>query len=171
MTGPDVHALLDRLLPAEQRRLWVAGEWRDAEGGDTFEVVDPADGQLLARVADGSVTDAVEALDAAVAAQADWAATAPRERGEILRSAFELIASRADDLATLMSLELGKAVATLRELLHHVRLRRLVIHGVHRRREAEPSAVLKIRISEEIRRVAAGRWRGSVQHRAGEPAH
>ncbi len=73
MTGPDVHALLDRLLPAEQRRLWVAGEWRDAEGGDTFEVVDPADGQLLARVADGSVTDAVEALDAAVAAQADWA--------------------------------------------------------------------------------------------------
>ncbi len=111
MTGPDVHALLDRLLPAEQRRLWVAGEWRDAEGGDTFEVVDPADGQLLARGADGSVTDAVEALDAAVAAQADWAATAPRERGEILRSAFELIASRADDLAMLMSLEMGKAVA------------------------------------------------------------
>ena len=111
MTGPDVHALLDRLLPAEQRRLWVAGEWRDAEGGDTFEVVDPADGQLLARVADGSVTDAVEALDAAVAAQADWAATPPRERGEILRSAFELIASRADDLAMLMSLEMGKAVA------------------------------------------------------------
>lgn len=111
MTGPDVHALLDRLLPAEQRRLWVAGEWRDAEGGDTFEVVDPADGQLLARVADGSVTDAVEALDAAVAAQGAWAATAPRERGEILRSAFELVASRADDLAMLMSLEMGKAVA------------------------------------------------------------
>ena len=111
MTGPDVHALLDRLLPAEQRRLWVAGEWRDAEGGETFEVVDPADGQLLARVADGSVTDAVEALDAAVAAQADWAATPPRERGEILRSAFELIGARADDLALLMSLEMGKAVA------------------------------------------------------------
>ena len=111
MTGPDVHALLDRLLPAEQRRLWVAGEWRDAEGGDTFEVVDPADGQLLARVADGSVTDAVEALDAAVAAQAGWAATPPRERGEILRSAFELIGARADDLALLMSLEMGKAVA------------------------------------------------------------
>lgn len=111
MTGPDVHALLDRLLPAEQRRLWVAGEWRDAEGGDTFEVVDPADGQLLARVADGSVTDAAEALDAAVAAQAGWAATPPRERGEILRSAFELIGARADDLALLMSLEMGKAVA------------------------------------------------------------
>ena len=74
-------------------------------------MVDPADGQLLARVADGSVTDAVEALDAAVAAQADWAATPPRERGEILRSAFELIGARADDLALLMSLEMGKAVA------------------------------------------------------------
>ncbi|GAB2635236.1 NAD-dependent succinate-semialdehyde dehydrogenase [Nocardioides ginkgobilobae] len=111
MTGPDTSAVLDRLLPAEHRRLWVAGEWRDAEGGDTFEVVDPADGQVLTRVADGSVTDAVEALDAAVAAQPEWAATPPRERGEVLRGAFELIRERAEDLALLMSLEMGKAVA------------------------------------------------------------
>jgi succinate-semialdehyde dehydrogenase/glutarate-semialdehyde dehydrogenase len=103
--------VLDRLLPAAHRRLWVAGEWRDAEGGDTFEVVDPADGQVLTRVADGSVTDAVEALDAAVAAQPAWAATPPRERGEVLRGAFELIRERAEDLALLMSLEMGKAVA------------------------------------------------------------
>jgi succinate-semialdehyde dehydrogenase/glutarate-semialdehyde dehydrogenase len=103
--------VLDRLLPAEHRRLWVAGEWRDAEGGDTFEVVDPADGQVLTRVADGSVADAVEALDAAVAAQPGWAATPPRERGEVLRGAFELIRERTDDLALLMSLEMGKAVA------------------------------------------------------------
>ncbi|MGV3564089.1 MAG: NAD-dependent succinate-semialdehyde dehydrogenase [Nocardioides sp.] len=111
MTGPDTSAVLDRLLPAGHRRLWVAGEWRDAEGGDTFEVVDPADGQVLTRVADGSVTDAVEALDAAVAAQPAWAATPPRERGEVLRGAFELIRERAEDLALLMSLEMGKAVA------------------------------------------------------------
>jgi succinate-semialdehyde dehydrogenase / glutarate-semialdehyde dehydrogenase len=111
MTGPDVPAVLDRLLPAEHRRLWVAGEWRDAEGGDTFAVLDPADGEVLTRVADGSVTDAVDALDAAVAAQPAWAATPPRERGEVLRSAFELIRQRADDLALLMSLEMGKAVA------------------------------------------------------------
>ncbi len=111
MTGPDTSAVLDRLLPAEHRRLWVAGEWRDAEGGDTFEVVDPADGQVLTRVADGSVADAVEALDAAVAAQPGWAATPPRERGEVLRGAFELIRERTDDLALLMSLEMGKAVA------------------------------------------------------------
>lgn len=111
MTGPDTSAVLDRLLPAAHRRLWVAGEWRDAEGGDTFEVVDPADGQVLTRVADGSVTDAVEALDAAVAAQPAWAATPPRERGEVLRGAFELIRERAEDLALLMSLEMGKAVA------------------------------------------------------------
>jgi len=111
MTGPDTSAVLDRLLPAEHRRLWVAGEWRDAEGGDTFEVVDPADGQVLTRVADGSVADAVEALDAAVAAQPEWASTPPRERGEVLRGAFELIRERAEDLALLMSLEMGKAVA------------------------------------------------------------
>ena len=111
MTGPDVPAVLDRLLPAEHRRLWVAGEWRDAEGGDTFAVVDPADGQVLTRVADGSVTDAVEALDAAVAAQPEWAATPPRERGEVLRGAFELVRERTEDLALLMSLEMGKAVA------------------------------------------------------------
>ena len=111
MTGPDTSAVLDRLLPAAHRRLWVGGEWRDAEGGDTFEVVDPADGQVLTRVADGSVTDAVEALDAAVAAQPAWAATPPRERGEVLRGAFELIRERAEDLALLMSLEMGKAVA------------------------------------------------------------
>ncbi len=111
MTGPDVPAVIDRLLPAEHRRLWVGGEWRDAEGGDTFEVVDPADGQVLTRVADGSVTDAVEALDAAVAAQPEWAATPPRERGEVLRGAFELIRERTEDLALLMSLEMGKAVA------------------------------------------------------------
>ena len=111
MTGPDTSALLDRLLPAEHRRLWVAGEWRDAEDGGTFEVVDPADGEVLARVADGTTTDAVEALDAAVAAQADWAATPPRERGEILRRAFALIGERVDDIALLMSLEMGKSVA------------------------------------------------------------
>lgn len=111
MTGPDTSALLDRLLPAEHRRLWVGGEWRDAEDGGTFEVVDPADGQVLARVADATPTDAVEALDAAVAAQADWAATPPRERGEVLRRAFGLVADRAEDLALLMSLEMGKAVA------------------------------------------------------------
>ena len=81
-----------------------------AAEGETFDVLDPADGSVLTPVADGTVADAVEALDAAVDAQAGWAATPPRERGEILRRAFETINDRADDLALLMSLEMGKTV-------------------------------------------------------------
>jgi succinate-semialdehyde dehydrogenase/glutarate-semialdehyde dehydrogenase len=103
MTGLD-------LLPPEQRRLFIGGKWRDAGEGEVFDVLDPADGSVLTPVADGMVTDAVEALDAAVEAQPGWAATAPRDRGEILRRAFEAVADRADDLAVLMSLEMGKTV-------------------------------------------------------------
>jgi succinate-semialdehyde dehydrogenase/glutarate-semialdehyde dehydrogenase len=101
---------LDLLRP-DQRGLFIGGTWRDAEGGKRLEVIDPADGSVLTDVADGSVDDARAALDAAVAAQADWARTAPRDRGEILRSAFEAITARADDFAHLMSLEMGKTVA------------------------------------------------------------
>jgi succinate-semialdehyde dehydrogenase/glutarate-semialdehyde dehydrogenase len=99
------------LLGPDQRGLFIGGSWREAEGGETFAVYDPADGSVLARVASATANDAMDALDAAVAAQADWARTAPRERGEILRRAFELINQRADDLAELMSLEMGKTVA------------------------------------------------------------
>ena len=99
------------LLGPDQRGLFIGGTWREAEDGQRFDVIDPADGSVLTDVADGSIGDAVEALDAAVAAQASWAATAPRERGEILRRAFELITARADDFAHLMSLEMGKTVA------------------------------------------------------------
>jgi succinate-semialdehyde dehydrogenase/glutarate-semialdehyde dehydrogenase len=99
------------LVGPEQRGLFIGGVWREAQGGEDFAVLDPADGSILTRVADASVEDALDALDAAVAAQAEWAATPPRTRGEILRSAFELIAARADDFAELMSLEMGKTVA------------------------------------------------------------
>ncbi|GAB2866940.1 NAD-dependent succinate-semialdehyde dehydrogenase [Nocardioides pacificus] len=104
MTGLD-------LLGPQHRGLFIAGTWRDAEGGARFEVLDPADGSVITTVADGTVADARAALDAAADAQADWAATAPRERSEILRRAFELVAARADDFAQLMSLEMGKPVA------------------------------------------------------------
>src|SRR3954469_14630133 len=99
------------LLGPDQKGLFIGGKWREAEGGETFAVYDPADGSVLARVADATPNDAMDALDAAVAAQPEWARTAPRERGEILRRAFELINQRADDLAELMSLEMGKTVA------------------------------------------------------------
>ena len=65
---------------------------------------------MLTPVADGTVADGQRALEAAVAAQHDWARTPPRDRGEILRRAFELVASRSDEFASLMSLEMGKTL-------------------------------------------------------------
>lgn len=94
--------------PAE---LFIAGKWRAAEGGKTLAVEDPSTGTTLCEVADASPADGLAALDAAVEAQADWAATPPRERGEILRRTYELMTERADELALLMTLEMGKPVA------------------------------------------------------------
>ncbi|MGI8646189.1 MAG: NAD-dependent succinate-semialdehyde dehydrogenase [Nocardioides sp.] len=94
--------------------LWIGGEVRAATGGAVLAVDDPATGETLAEVADASSEDGLAALDAAVAVQEQWAATAPRDRGEILRRAFELMSARADDLALLMTLEMGKPVAESR---------------------------------------------------------
>ena len=104
---------LDLLGPG-QRGLFIGGSWREAEGDARFDVIDPADGSVLTDVADASLADSVEALDAAVEAQGSWAATPPRERGEILRTAFGLITERADQFSHLMSLEMGKTVAEAR---------------------------------------------------------
>src|SRR6478735_3912336 len=104
---------LELLIP-EHRRLFIGGSWREANSGATFAVRDPADGSVITEVADGDVNDAVDALDAAVAVQEEWAASPPRERGEILRRAFELVTERADQFAHLMSLEMGKTVAEAR---------------------------------------------------------
>jgi succinate-semialdehyde dehydrogenase/glutarate-semialdehyde dehydrogenase len=100
-------AVVDAVTP----RLFVGGQWREAAGGGTFAVEDPATGEVLTEVADASPEDGLAALDAAVAAQAEWAAHPPRERGEILRRAFEALNDRADELALLMTLEMGKPVA------------------------------------------------------------
>jgi succinate-semialdehyde dehydrogenase/glutarate-semialdehyde dehydrogenase len=91
--------------------LFIGGKWVSAEGGKTLAVEDPATGATLCDVADASPADGKAALDAAVAAQAEWAATPPRVRGEILRRTYELMTERADDLALLMTLEMGKPVA------------------------------------------------------------
>ena len=105
--GPTV-ADMTASLPSTPTQLYIGGTWRDAENGATLAVQNPATGADLVNVADASVADGRAALDAAVAAQADWAATAPRERGEILRKAFELITERTEELALLMTLEMGK---------------------------------------------------------------
>ncbi|NVN52315.1 NAD-dependent succinate-semialdehyde dehydrogenase [Mycolicibacterium hippocampi] len=97
------------LLNSVPTGLWIGGEER--EGKSTFNVLDPSDDQVLTTVADATPDDARAALDAACAVQADWAGTAPRKRGEILRAVFEAITERADEIAALMTLEMGKVVA------------------------------------------------------------
>jgi succinate-semialdehyde dehydrogenase/glutarate-semialdehyde dehydrogenase len=98
-------------LDAVPNQLFIGGEWRDAGGGATLAVEDPATGESLVEVADATPEDAVAALDACVAVQAEWAAHPPRERGEILRRSFEAITARADELALVMTLEMGKPIA------------------------------------------------------------
>jgi NAD-dependent aldehyde dehydrogenases len=97
-----------------KKQLFIGGSWRDAEGGATLEVDNPATGAELARVADGSVADGAAALAAATEAQAEWARSAPRDRSEILRAAYELIVERTDVFAELMTLEMGKPLAESR---------------------------------------------------------
>ncbi|GAA1933770.1 NAD-dependent succinate-semialdehyde dehydrogenase [Nocardioides marmoribigeumensis] len=99
------------LLSSLNTGLFVGGEWREGSDGKQIDVEDPATGKVLTSIADATVEDGVAALDAAVAVQAEWAATPPRERAELLRSAFELINERADELALLMTLEMGKPLA------------------------------------------------------------
>src|SRR3954447_2594493 len=92
-------------------QLFVGGQWRDASGGATLAVEDPSTGETIASVADATPEDAQAALDACCAVQQEWAAHPPRERGEILRRAWEALTERADELALVMTLEMGKPVA------------------------------------------------------------
>ena len=100
-----------RVIDNVNKQLFIGGEWRDATEGGTLAVEDPSTGESLCEVADAQPDDALAALEAASEAQADWAKYPPRQRGEILRSAFEMIMDRMDDLALLMTLEMGKPVA------------------------------------------------------------
>jgi len=102
------------VLSSVPKGLLRNGSWVDASTGKTLGVVDPSTGEVLVEVADASVEDARAALDAAVAAQPAWAATPPRERGEILRRTFELMTERNEELALLMTLEMGKPIAESR---------------------------------------------------------
>ena len=107
--------------PAEQRvvdnvpkSLYIGGEWRDATASATLDVRDPSTAEVICEVADASPDDGAAALAAAADAQPDWAARPPRERGEILRRAFHALLDQQDDLALLMTLEMGKPVAESR---------------------------------------------------------
>jgi succinate-semialdehyde dehydrogenase/glutarate-semialdehyde dehydrogenase len=106
----EEQAVLERV----PRSLFIGGEWREASGGGTLSVEDPATEEGLVEVADAQAEDALAALAAAAEVQQEWAASAPRERGEILRRAYEAIVQRTGELALLMTLEMGKALAESR---------------------------------------------------------
>jgi succinate-semialdehyde dehydrogenase / glutarate-semialdehyde dehydrogenase len=99
------------LLESVPDGLFIGGEWRQAASGSTLKVYDPATGEAIKTIADAGVEDGSAALDAAAESAADWAETPPRERAEILRRAFDLIRGRQDEVALLMTLEMGKPLA------------------------------------------------------------
>ena len=102
------------LLEKVPARLYIGGEWVEGERPSELKVYDPATGAVLKTIADASPADGIRALDAAVAAGDEWAATPPRKRGEVLRKAFDLLQERAGDFALLMTLEMGKPLAEAR---------------------------------------------------------
>jgi succinate-semialdehyde dehydrogenase/glutarate-semialdehyde dehydrogenase len=107
------------VIDGVKKLLFIDGEWREASGDDTVVVEDPSTGEALCEVADARPEDALAALEAASEAQAGWKEHSPRERGEILRRAFGKIVGRADELALLMTLEMGKPIAESRaEILY-----------------------------------------------------
>jgi len=91
--------------------LYLNGAWHEATNGERFDVINPATQDVLTSVASAQIADADAALDAAQAAQADWAQRPPRQRAEVLRKAFELMTARLPELARLITLENGKARA------------------------------------------------------------
>jgi succinate-semialdehyde dehydrogenase / glutarate-semialdehyde dehydrogenase len=99
------------VVDAVPKKLYIGGEWRDGSADGAIEVEDPSTEEVIASVADANASDADAALASCVEHQAEWQHTPPRDRGEILRRAYELITERADDLALLMTLEMGKSVA------------------------------------------------------------
>lgn len=102
--------MYENLLANVPTDLWIGGKWRKASDSQRFDVIDPATEKKVASVASATVEDAIAAVDAANDAFAGWAARKPRERGEILRKAYELIMRDAERLAKLITVENGKAL-------------------------------------------------------------
>jgi succinate-semialdehyde dehydrogenase/glutarate-semialdehyde dehydrogenase len=102
--------MYDNLLANVPTDLYIGGKWRKSSDNQRFDVIDPATEKKVASVASATSEDAIAAVDAADAAFEGWAAKKPRERGEILRKAFDLIIRDAERLAKLITVENGKAL-------------------------------------------------------------
>jgi len=100
-------AVLDKV----PKLLFIAGAWREATGGGTLDVIDPSTGERIAAVADATPEDAMDALAAAHETFREWKESAPRDRADILHAAYDLVTEHSDELALLMTLEMGKILA------------------------------------------------------------
>jgi succinate-semialdehyde dehydrogenase/glutarate-semialdehyde dehydrogenase len=98
------------LLAKVPNGLFIGGAWRDAADGATLDVSDPATGDVIKTVASASAADGKAALDAACDTFPSWSTTPARERGEILRRAFDLLQERKEEFALLMTIEMGKPI-------------------------------------------------------------
>src|SRR5437763_12188273 len=99
-----------QIIDQVPKQLYIGGQWVDG-GEGTLVVEDPSTGETLCEVGDASPENAMAALDAAVEAREDFADHPPRERGQLPRRALEAITARSDELALLMTLEMGKPIA------------------------------------------------------------
>ncbi len=109
-TVTNLHSLLKdpTLLP---NKAYVAGQWVDAADGATFAVTNPARGDVIARVPDLTRADAARAIEAADKARHEWAARTGKERAAILRKWADLCMANQDDLAAILTAEMGKPLA------------------------------------------------------------
>ncbi|HLI31997.1 MAG TPA: NAD-dependent succinate-semialdehyde dehydrogenase [Solirubrobacteraceae bacterium] len=139
-------------LASVRKQLLIGGTWRPGEGGRSIAVEDPASGETIAEVADATLAEARAALGAAADAQAGFAAMAPRERGEILRRAYERMIAERERIALLMSLEMGKTLAESdAEVLYAAEFFRwfaeeaVRIHGTYMRNPTGAGRILTMR--------------------------
>ncbi|WP_218221733.1 NAD-dependent succinate-semialdehyde dehydrogenase [Nesterenkonia sp. Act20] len=114
LTSHDLTSRVEAVLAATPNQLFVEGRWQQAVSGASFTVENPATGDVIATVASAGRADAAAAMDAASAVQETWARTSSRSRADILRRGFDLVQERAEDLALLMTLEMGKPLAQSR---------------------------------------------------------
>src|SRR6266849_4689710 len=106
--------MYENLLANVPTDLWIGGKWKKSSDGARFDVIDPATENKITSVASASLDDAKAAVDAASGAFEGWAGRKPRERGEILRKAYEVIVAQSERLAKLITLENGKALSDSR---------------------------------------------------------
>ena len=104
-------SLVDDMIDTPATGLYIGGSWHRADDGAEIDVLDPATGEPITRVAAAGAADALQAVGAAAAAGDVWAQAPPRERSEVLRRAYEMMVERADELAELIVREMGKALA------------------------------------------------------------